>query len=264
MSGLLLCSSKRSSRPYKIEENEWEIWSLEELCYYLYQNACDIGEEFFSEELFLYLREELQLKELESCLAEKKQANRNVAEWILLVCEAANYYDRQEIQLLEQRLMHFASLGRLERMKYTADSCLRKKRYMHALKRYEAILADKETEPCEEGFLGRVYHNIGVVYANMLFYKEAEEYLRYASDSFIHAGGCEQELQHIRKELCLLAYLAENKGETSEAETMELSAEERERLITDWENIRASVKTEDEQYKTVIEQWKQEYRAQMS
>lgn len=261
MSGLLLCSSKRGSRPYIIIKNEWEIWSLEELSYYLYQNAYDISEEFFSEELLMYLREELQAAELASRLADMKQANRNFIELITAVCEAANYYDKEEMQALKQQLGAFASMSKPERMKCTADSCMQRKRYVQALKRYEAILACKNREKCEEIFLGRVYHNMGTVYARMLLYHEAEEYMNRALSIFSATGEYEEEIQTIKKELLLLAYLAEN---TRQLETAELPEEERTKLIAEWEEIRASAKTEEGRHEAVIEKWKQEYRTQMS
>ena len=74
MSGLLLCSSKRGERPYVIEKNKWKIWSLEELCYYLYQNAYSITEDFFSEELISYLRNELELEALSGLQPAEKKA----------------------------------------------------------------------------------------------------------------------------------------------------------------------------------------------
>ena len=38
MSGYILCQTKKAQRPYFIENISMNIYSIEELCYYLYHN----------------------------------------------------------------------------------------------------------------------------------------------------------------------------------------------------------------------------------
>lgn len=63
MSGLLLCG-KRSATPYIIKEAGINIYSIEELSYYLYNNTYMVGIEFFCDELIAYIADELELPSL--------------------------------------------------------------------------------------------------------------------------------------------------------------------------------------------------------
>ncbi|MBP3543359.1 MAG: hypothetical protein J6J86_03935, partial [Lachnospiraceae bacterium] len=146
MSGLLLCSSRRGKTSYALEENRIEIRSLEELCFYLYQNAYRITEDFFSEELIQYLAEELDLKSLADKLTALKKEKADFLGLILTVCEAANYYTGAELADLKQEMANFAKLSKAERMKSLADSCMIQKRYAQAVREYETILGMKNKE----------------------------------------------------------------------------------------------------------------------
>lgn len=263
MSGLLLCSSKRGEKPYVIAENEWEIWSLEELCYYLYQNAYSITEEFFSEELIGYLRGELNLEALADRLTACKKDGRNFAELIMEVCQAANYYNKKELEGLRESLRSYAALSRMERAKLLADSYMRKQRYAQALKEYEAILTWRKREHCEEAFIGRIYHNMGIAYGRMLLYHEAEEYLKRALEVFSKNEAAEEIRHQIKRELLLLYYLAGNTRQYEEA-AADYPEDERKRLTEEWERIKASAALGEGRNEALIENWKQEYRTQMS
>lgn len=255
MSGLLLCSSKRSKTPFLIAENKIEIWSLEELCYYLYENAYRITEDFFSQELAEYLREELDLSAVADKLMTLKKNGADFLEYILAVCQAANYYDQEELLRLVQELQAFAELGRLERLKLLADSRMKEHLYTQAVREYEAILALKHTEGFDRNFEGKIYHNMGIAYAKMLLYREAEECLKHAQELL--------EEPEIRKNLLLLYYLAGNTRQYVETAAF-FSDEERQKLLEKWETVRKNTQIESGRNEAVIEKWKQEYRTEMS
>lgn len=255
MSGLLLCSSRRGNTSYTLEENRIEICSLEELCFYLYQNAYRITEEFFSEELINYLAEELELKELADKLTMLKKEKADFLGLILTVCEAANYYTNAEIAELKQELVNFAKLSKAERMKSLADSCMVQKRYAQAVKEYEMILGMKYKESYDEAFEGKIYHNMGSAYARMLMYREAE-------DCFLKADKLLDEPK-IQRELLLLYYLAENTKQY-EKTAEGFSKEELQQFVQTWDEIKKNVKTDTGRNEAVIEKWKQEYRREMT
>ena len=51
MSGYILCQIKRASLPFYIENISTNIYSIEELCYYLYHNIYLQDETFINEHL---------------------------------------------------------------------------------------------------------------------------------------------------------------------------------------------------------------------
>lgn len=255
MSGLLLCSSKRGAASYVVEENRIEIRSLEELCYYLYHNIYRITEDFFSEELTGYLSKELEQRELSDRLEALKREQADVLELILAVCETANYYSQEELLELKQKLSDIAGLGKAQRQKRLADSSMKQKRYAQAIREYEAILRMKPKENFDENFEGKILHNMGIAYARMLMYREAEEYLLRAEQM---AGE-----PQIRRELLLLYYLSENTRQY-EVFAEGFPEEERKALEAGWEEKKKSVTLDAGRKETVIEKWKQEYRWEMT
>ena len=254
MGGLLLCSSRRSEKPFLVEEN-MAIWSLEELCYYLYENVFHLTEEFFSPELLEYLEKELGLEKLSKDLALCKEEGNSYAEMVIMVCETANYYDKEELSEFEERLKSFSMLSHTKRLKLLGDTCMEKRLYAQALRKYEEILLYQRKEACEEEFIGKVYHNMGVAYAKMLLYKEAEEYLKKAYDML-------PGIDSIKKELLLLYYLSGNEQKYKETAAL---CSEREQMEAEeaWKAVQESACVEEGRTEAIIEKWKQEYRYQM-
>ena len=64
MSGYILCQTKKAERPYYIENISMNIYSIEELCYYLYHNLYLADHTIFNEELCSWIRDELELPHL--------------------------------------------------------------------------------------------------------------------------------------------------------------------------------------------------------
>ena len=54
----VLCQGKVAKKPYIMPYTRQKVYSLEELCYYIYNNIYTINEEFFEESLARWLREE--------------------------------------------------------------------------------------------------------------------------------------------------------------------------------------------------------------
>lgn len=64
MSGYILCQVKRAKNPYYISNISTNIYSIEELCYYLYHNIYLLDETIINEQLLVWMKEELHLRRL--------------------------------------------------------------------------------------------------------------------------------------------------------------------------------------------------------
>ncbi len=73
MSGYILCQTKKAERPYFIENISTNIYSIEELCYYLYHNLYLIDASVINEELCMWIQQELELPKLAAKLRPKLQ-----------------------------------------------------------------------------------------------------------------------------------------------------------------------------------------------
>lgn len=64
MSGYILCKTPMASVPYYIKNVGTNIYSIEELCYYLYQNLYLVDESLMNVGLCKWIGRELRMKEL--------------------------------------------------------------------------------------------------------------------------------------------------------------------------------------------------------
>ena len=55
MSGYILCQVKRAKNPYYISNISTNIYSIEELCYYLYHNIYLLDETIINEQLLVWM-----------------------------------------------------------------------------------------------------------------------------------------------------------------------------------------------------------------
>ena len=59
MSELILCSGKIAAQPFYIEGAELNIYTMEELCYYIRHNLYNLEQDLMSEDFILFLEHEL-------------------------------------------------------------------------------------------------------------------------------------------------------------------------------------------------------------
>lgn len=64
MSGYILCQTEKAAVPYYIESISTNIYTLEELCYYLYHNLYLVDDTILNEGLCVWIEKELKLPSL--------------------------------------------------------------------------------------------------------------------------------------------------------------------------------------------------------
>ncbi len=70
MGELILCKKPIAAKPYFIEETSLNVYSLEELSYYIYHNTYLLNQDFNSKELCQWIGHELGEKDLAKQLME--------------------------------------------------------------------------------------------------------------------------------------------------------------------------------------------------
>lgn len=176
MGKLILCRHKESKKPYIVREMGVRLHSLEELCYLIYNNIYVINNDFFSEELLEFIGEEIGEKELQERLEELKKNRAPLAELVVTVLKYVDYYGMDEIVALQEILDTLDTQNVYERLKARGDNLLKSKRYHSAIRNYLRIVDGTPDFSLSGLFYAKVYHNIGVAYAQLMFYQEAAEY----------------------------------------------------------------------------------------
>ncbi|MBQ1194406.1 MAG: tetratricopeptide repeat protein [Lachnospiraceae bacterium] len=169
--GLLLCT-KKAKNPYKLPETDINIYCIEELCYYIYNNTYMITTDFFTRELIDFLENELGLLSLGQKLKRGIDYNEHFVDLVMHIMNSCNYYNADEKSEFAKNMEQISNKSPAGRVKARADMLLSNKKYSSAIAAYLLILEKKDISK-DEDYCSNIMNNIGIAYANMFEYEEA-------------------------------------------------------------------------------------------
>lgn len=140
MSKVWICREKTAEVPFWVEEQKINLYSLEELCYYLYQNVEVLEEDFFEERLLAWLERELKLTGLCERLREGMSKGKNGFWCMEMLLWESGYYTRTELEELEKTISLMVQAKPEERGKMRADKLLLDGKYKGAVREYQHLL----------------------------------------------------------------------------------------------------------------------------
>lgn len=179
MSGLKLCS-RQVNIPYYINDIDINIYSIEELGYYLYNHVYLVDEEFFNDSLIDYIDDVLQQKFIADGIRQARAKGSSLVEIISYVAKSSSYYAADELAKFQKELDLIGTKSGVERLKAKADILMNCQKYRSAFQCYNYILLKRRDSKLGPEFYGNLYNNMGVVCANMFMYKDAAEYFKQA------------------------------------------------------------------------------------
>lgn len=212
MAGLILCRGRRSERPYYISNMAINIYSAEELCYYIYNNIYLVGTDLFDGGLVDYIDRELGDRELAKQLEFLISQNAGLSELVITVLRHVDYYSEAQIDTVMGVIDRLDTQNVSERLKARADNFLGSKRYNSAIRNYEAIIYGKRDSALDDVFYGNVWHNMGAAYAGMFAFYEASKCFSQA----YRLNGCDESYKAALAAACM------DKGAKPEGEEDEL------------------------------------------
>ena len=181
MSQIILCTSKQASTPFTFLNTKVEIYTYEELCFYIYNNTVLISKSALSDKLFNWIREELGMEELADKLVGLMNKTTYAQDLLIEILNEGDYYTPEEIKTYASAWQKYRKLGKLQRAKLKADGYLAYRRYIKAATFYDDII-DETDENTDPGFLGNIYHNRAVAAANNMDIQVAKDFFLKAYD----------------------------------------------------------------------------------
>ncbi|MDD4112378.1 MAG: hypothetical protein PHC56_05040 [Herbinix sp.] len=159
MGKLIICSGKRTDRPYVMPTTGHRIYSIEELCYYIYNNIYSVDETLFTDSLVDWIGTELCLisraEKLEMSL---KQGVDHKTLLAVIMC-SSDYYTEQEIKKLLTTVDDIRTMPPIKRWFIKANSFLKSKQYSEALAQYDRLLISEEAADLTPKDYGDILHN---------------------------------------------------------------------------------------------------------
>ena len=144
MSGYILCQTKKAERPYYIENISMNIYSIEELCYYLYHNLYLADHTIFNEELCSWIRDELELPHLAAKLKQNLERNVSIEDMVYPIFKEINYLTYEEMKSFNICLADFGKERQAVRQKRKGDALVENGMYVNAIQVYQKILEREE------------------------------------------------------------------------------------------------------------------------
>lgn len=179
MGGLILCRSEEATKPYYISSLGISVYSIEELCYCIYNNVYLLSSDFLDQELIDFVKNETKDAWLSQELKFLKEKQAGLREIVITILLYVDYYTKEEVDEVRSLIDSISTLGKEERLKRRADNFLANEKYESAIKNYAAILNEVEHN-MKDGFYGNVFHNIGVCYGKLFLFEQASECFKAA------------------------------------------------------------------------------------
>lgn len=235
-----MCVGQYALTPYYIAGLELPVYSMEELCVCLQENAFLLDGSLMRDELVEWIDRECGLRELAGELYSLIHKKGSLSAFVTMIMEYVGFHDRSVIREVEQVLKQGAGLTAIEKRKSQIDYLVQKKKYGAAIRGYDGLLA-KWTELEREGRelpAGRVrasiLHNKAVALTGLMLYG-------YSADFFLEAYKADGDAVHYqaylaarRMELDERAYIAFVADRTEDCE-QSLELEQRlERIKAEW------------------------------
>ncbi len=203
MGELLLCNCPIAAMPYYIEALSLNIYSLEELCYVMEHHSFLLDDNFFDEELVLWIEREIKDTQLAEQLRQSLRKEQGVTKLVELILNATGYLPYEEgLQVVSQiREMQHKTV--FERRKMRADRYVENKKYINALLEYRRVLQMEEDCKKNPVVCGNIWHNQGTVFARLFLFREAKE-------CFEKAYQYHMNLESIYEAMAACRYLGED------------------------------------------------------
>lgn len=173
-----LCIGECAKNGYEPLHMGTVIYSVEELCFFIRENACLLDENFLNEELIYWLEKECSLPGLAEELKGALRKKVSLKIFLEIILKYTGFFSPDEYGQILQTITENSTLSVYEKRKARADALLSKGNFFLAGKEYGRLL---EQLPPEEGQLkGQVYHGCGVCLARLFYFTLAGEYFQRA------------------------------------------------------------------------------------
>lgn len=178
-SELFYCLGKLSQTPYFLSGLGVNIYSMDELCYYLYENAYILDNDLFDIRLCDCIRDNFELPEISDLIRKMIKDNKPLGEIVTTLFMVTGYLNEDEIRHVRQVLVDNASLSFAAKRKVRGDNLLVANKYTRAIEEYQYVLTNLSSEE-EPELYSSILHNMGCAYAHMFLLEKAAEYFRKA------------------------------------------------------------------------------------
>lgn len=182
MGRIYQCVGHYAETAYTIKRTWIHVYCVEELCYYICNNAYLLEEDFINQDMLLWLDSECMLPALARTLRAQIRQGVRLEDQVRLLLETVHYCPAEEIDAIVGMIAANYSMNSLQKNKIRADYFLKNERYALALQAYEELTEELKNEK-DSKLIASVYYNMGVIYAHLFLFGQAGEYFMKAYET---------------------------------------------------------------------------------
>lgn len=173
MGELLYCHEPAAAVPYYVEGFGVNLYSLEELCYYIagYTYLLDMG--FMNEELCLWVEKQMHSYKLAGRLRDIMRANGRLSDFVFEILKYTGYQSAKEMQEIAAAVRQMEEKSDFECNKIRADRLMEKGKYMSSIYEYKRLLDSEDAKQESALLVGNIWHNLGTAYTRLFLFEEA-------------------------------------------------------------------------------------------
>lgn len=171
---LVKCNEVKPERAFYIRCIEKKVYTIEELCFFFYNEVYFVEEFHDWAELAGWIKREMKMEELSKQIQKLIVGYDTKLQMIQLILEYARYRGGEELIEYESKMVQLHKSTGFLRNKKRADYLVLNGKYNQAIELYNQIL--KSENLADDNIKSQVYHNMGVVYGYMFHFEKAAEY----------------------------------------------------------------------------------------
>lgn len=180
MGRLIYCIGNKAKVPFYFQSTGAQVYTMEELCYYLYHNIETMEEDLAERQLVPWIRTELGMAERAEFLAQLMEHRAGIKDIVVSIFCSTDYYTQEEINDLIGQIDVYFDLLPIERKKRHADAFLRYGKMREATLEYRNLLDDKDFGQLDDAEQGMAFHNMAVLLAKNGRFRNASKYFLQA------------------------------------------------------------------------------------
>ncbi|MFA9464265.1 MAG: hypothetical protein ACERKN_08205 [Velocimicrobium sp.] len=173
MGKVILCTGNITDEAYLFPDTNTRIYSIEEMCYYIYHNIYSLSEADFTIKMADWIKNNLLIAETSEKLKKMIRKKGTLKDMVVTVLCSADFYEEDEIKQLIRVIDKLETCSLMERKKLRGDNFLKGRDYKNAAVVYYSILKEEKDMSCSKKFLGDILHNLGIIKMNTSTYEDA-------------------------------------------------------------------------------------------
>lgn len=181
MGRVYTCVGRMASVPYTIKNACVRVNCIEELCFYIVNNAHFIEDDFIDTDMLTWFEEECNLPALARKVRSAARSDNRSERLIRTILENVHCCSEDEIDETVNVLKANRNISPLEKLRIRGDFFLKNEKYSLAESTYQDLIHMLDPKK-DTTLLAFCYHNLGVVYARLFMFESAADLFKQAYD----------------------------------------------------------------------------------